>query len=116
MVGMAVAADAPPGACWTLSALDVPGSTAWTVAALGTFGSVGAVGSVVRERTSYLDAPVTTYGLVPPEAAAASVRSGPPVSTSSDCHWLQVAPVKVRIWYLLLAEVAPLGQVTPTTV
>ena len=113
MVGLAAAAAAAPGAesgDWTLSALDVPGSTTWTLAA------VGAVGSVVRERTSNFEAPVTTYGLVPPVALAASAGSGPsPWSVSNVCHWLQVAPVKVRIWNWSLAVTAPLGQVTPTT-
>src|SRR5665647_2620805 len=93
-----------------LSALEVPGSMAWTVAAVGT------LASVVRDRTSYLEAPVMTYGSVPVMAETAAVESGPPSMTPSDCHWLQVAPVKVRIWYLTLTEVAPLGQVTPTTV
>jgi hypothetical protein len=71
MVGLATAAWAAPGAAWTLSALDVPGSTTWTVAA------VGAARSVVRERTSNFEAPVTTYGLVPCVAVAASAGSGP---------------------------------------
>jgi hypothetical protein len=51
---MAVAAAAAPGACWALSAADVPGSTTWTRAALGV------AESVLRERTSYFEAPVTT--------------------------------------------------------
>src|ERR1035437_606352 len=110
MVGLLVAAAAAPGACWALSALEVPGSTAWTVAA------VGRLASVVRERTSYLEALVMTYGSVPEVADTALVESGPPSRTPSDCHWLQVVPEKVRIWYLALAEVAPLGHVTPTTV
>src|ERR1035437_3757517 len=88
MVGMVVSAEAAPGACWTLSALEVPGSTAWTVAA-------GTLAPVVRERTSYFDAPVTTYGSVPTVAVAPSL---PPSITLSGCHWLQVAPARVRIW------------------
>src|ERR1035437_3967217 len=79
MVGMVVSAEAAPGACWTLSALEVPGSTAWTVAA-------GTLAPVVRERTSYFDAPVTTYGSV---LTVAVVPSLPPSITLSGCHWLQ---------------------------
>src|SRR5664280_3382724 len=110
MVGLVVAAAAEPDACATVSAPDVPGSTAWTVATPETFTFV------VSIRTWYLEAPVTTYGLVPAVAVAASGWSGPsPWAASSVCHRLQVAPVKVRIWYVSLAEVAPLGQVTPTT-
>src|SRR5665647_1336701 len=119
MLGLAAAAAAAPGAesgDWTLSALDVPGSMTWTLA------SVGAAGSVVRERTSNLEAPVTTYGLVPEAvvvaaaAVAASAGSGPsPWSGSRVCHWLHVAPVKVRIWNWSFAVTAPFGQVTPTT-
>jgi len=65
--------------------------------------AVGAAGSVVRERTSNFEAPVTTYGLVPllavAAAVAASAGSGPsPWSASRVCHWLHAAPVKVRIW------------------
>src|SRR5665811_2170570 len=93
MVGLAVAADAPPGACATLSALEVPGSMAWTDA------EVGAFAWVVRERTSYLEAPVTTYGSVP----AVAVPSRPPSMTVRRCHWPPAAT-------------PPLGQVTPTTV
>src|SRR5450756_2804707 len=96
MVGLAVAADAPPGACATLSALEVPGSMAWTDA------EVGAFAWVVRERTSYLEAPVTTYGSVP----AVAVPSRPPSMTVSCCHWLQVAPDKVRIWNLSLIHIS----------
>ncbi|MHB8273862.1 MAG: hypothetical protein ACYDC9_03725 [Dermatophilaceae bacterium] len=54
MTGIAVAAAAAPGGGWTPSALDVPGSTTWTLA------PVAADGSVVRERTSNFEAPVTT--------------------------------------------------------
>src|SRR5665647_1419457 len=119
MVGFAAAAAAAPGAesgDWTLSALEVPGSMTWTLA------SVGAVGSGVGERTSNFVAPVTTYGLVPEAvviaaaALAASAGSGPsPWSGSSVCHWLQVAPVKVRIWNWSPAVTAFFGHVTPTT-
>jgi len=114
MAGLTVAAAAEPGrglSDWTLSAPDVPGSTTLT------FAVRSAVGSVVSERTSNFEAPVTTYGLVPPVAVAASDGSGPSSSSaSSKLHWLQVAPVRVRIWNWSPAETAPLGQVTPTTV
>src|SRR5450631_2713584 len=110
MVGLMVAAVAAPGACWTSSALEVPGLMASTVAAVGT------LASVVRERTSYLAAPVMTYGSVPVVVEAAPVAAGPPSMTPSDCHRLQVVFVRVRIWYLALAAVAALGQITPTTV
>src|ERR1019366_3602576 len=115
MAGLLVAATAAPGAaapgaCWALCALGVPGSTTWTVAAVGTFASV------VRERTSYLEALVMTYGSVPVVADAALVESGPPSRTPSDCHWLQVAPERVRICYSALPTARPLGQVSPTRV
>src|SRR5450631_4142162 len=106
MVGMAVAADAAPGAAAMVSALEVPGSMAWTDA------EVGACAWVVRERTWYFEAPVTTYGSVPPVVAP----SRPPSTTLSCCHWPQVAPDRVRIWNWPPARTAPLGQVTPTTV
>jgi hypothetical protein len=116
MMGLAAAAAAAPGCDWIVSAEEVPGSTTWTLAALGT------EASVLRERTWYLEAPVTMYGLVPTSplaalALAASAGSGPSAcSPFSDCHRLQVEPVCVRIWYWSPALTAPLGQVTPTTV
>src|SRR6186997_1995335 len=110
MAGLAVAADAAPAAGWALSAFEVPGSTTCTVA------PVGAVGSVVRDRTSNFEAPVTTYGLVPLTADAASAGSGPSASSVSKvCHWLQVASARVRIWNWSGADTAFFGQVTPTT-
>src|SRR5674476_1182426 len=89
MVGLAVAADAPPGACATLSALEVPGSMAWTDA------EVGAFAWVVRERTSYLEAPVTTYGSVP----AVAVPSRPPSMTVLCCSCLDSRRDVVRVYH-----------------
>src|SRR5450631_297934 len=106
MAGLTVAAEAAPGAGWTLSALEAPGSTAWTMAA------TGAVASVLKDRTWYLDAPATTYSLVP----VVAVPSRPPSSLLNGCHWPHVAPDWVRIWNWPPAETPPLGQVTPTTV
>src|ERR1019366_4125818 len=105
MAGWAAAAAAAPGACTMLSAADVPGSTTWTAAA------VEAVGSVVRERTWYFEASVMMYGLVPSVTGAAWDGSGAPSAASKLCHWLQVAPDRVRIWNWSWAGTAFLGQV-----